>query len=475
VKFTREINRLLIGVLIAFGVVGISAAYWAIVGPDTILKRDDNPRLVEAEASIVRGDIMDRNGNLLVTSMQEDDGSIARDYLYPAANSALGYFSLRYGVGGAEAAYDPILRGDDLDDSLDTYVHQDLLHQPQVGSAIRLTLDINVQQKIVEAMGELTGAVVVMTVPDGEILALVSLPTYDPNMLDAEWQSLTTAPGNPFFNRVLQGNYQPGGLLETPLLAAALLAREPVDVPIDDADASITLEDVTTACTLTPPSSTLTLLQAYTYSCPAPFVQLADNLGQNTVESALASFGLYTPPTLEGFIVEQVDDSPTPEATESAIVEADLTEQALGQGALTVTPLNVAVITAAIVNGGNAPQPYVLSAIQRPDAADWTPVETLRPSIPITTANTANQIKALMAEFVQLGGVWHDTSDSLTAGGHVAVAYSGDGTQVWFTGFVALDETTGITTAVVIENSDDPALAAGIGETALIAGAEALR
>ncbi len=103
--FTREINRLTTALLILLGIVALVATYWAVVGPDTILLRQDNPRLVQAESQIHRGDIVDRNGTLLATSNINSDGSFTRQYLYPEMNSALGYASIRYGVGGAEAAF----------------------------------------------------------------------------------------------------------------------------------------------------------------------------------------------------------------------------------------------------------------------------------------------------------------------------------------------------------------------------------
>src|SRR5690349_15320810 len=103
-RSTREINRLLTGVLICFAIIALAAGYWAMFGMDTILRREDNPRLVEAEAGILRGDIVDRSDNILVTSTEEADGSVTRTYEYPETSSALGYYSLRYGTAGAEAA-----------------------------------------------------------------------------------------------------------------------------------------------------------------------------------------------------------------------------------------------------------------------------------------------------------------------------------------------------------------------------------
>ena len=186
-QFMREINRLLFGILVLFGIVALAAAYWAVVGPDTILKRSDNPRLFEAEASILRGAIADRTGTTLVDSQRAANGSVTRDYIYPSMASALGYYSLRYGVGGAEAAYNATLRGDTLSTDTTQALLDSLLHKPQQGADVQLTLDLSVQQQIAAAMAGQRGAVVVLSVPDGAVLSLISLPTYDANTLDANW------------------------------------------------------------------------------------------------------------------------------------------------------------------------------------------------------------------------------------------------------------------------------------------------
>src|SRR5690606_7031558 len=97
-QLNREINWLMAGILGVFLVVAVAAAYWGIVGPNTILRREDNPRLVEAEARLIRGDIFDRSGNLLVTSQTQSNQTQQRVYLHPETGSLVGYASLRYGV-----------------------------------------------------------------------------------------------------------------------------------------------------------------------------------------------------------------------------------------------------------------------------------------------------------------------------------------------------------------------------------------
>ena len=132
-RFTREIKHLIIGLLIIYAIIGGITSYWAITGPATILQRDDNPRLFEYRARIVRGEIVDHNGETLVTSMQDDNGFVSRQYHHESTFSALGYYSLQYGEGGAEAAFNDILNGDDREKDFSDMVNEDALHFPRYG------------------------------------------------------------------------------------------------------------------------------------------------------------------------------------------------------------------------------------------------------------------------------------------------------------------------------------------------------
>jgi penicillin-binding protein A len=466
-RSTREINRLLIGTLAGFAIIAIAAAYWAIFGIDTILTREDNPRLFEAEASILRGDIVDRTDRVVATSAMEADGSVSRNYAYPETSSALGYYSLQYGAGGAEAAYNGLLRGDDRDFT------SELLHRPQVGTDIKLTLDLGIQQQIAQALNGRVGAVVVIGVPGGETLGLVSLPTYNPNTLDADWEMLIEAPGKPFFNRALQANYQPGGTLQTLLMAAALLNRQPLETVIENATDTVQLADVDVTCAVRLPEMALTLRDAYAFACPKPFEELAETLDWEKIQDTFVTFQLNRPPILEGFVPQ-----PATQASLTSfplITTENLVENALGQGNLTVTPLQMAVMAAAIINDGNAPQPYTLAATRAPESDTWIPVEAIRPTIPYANANTARQLQDLMRSAVANGAAFNAARLNIDIGGHATIAYSGDETQAWFVGFATIAGRQAVAVAVVLENSNDPGLAADIGGSALAAAHEALR
>lgn len=471
-QFTREVNRLLIGLLLCFAVVTIAAAYWAVVGTDTLLQREDNPRRVEAEASILRGEIVDRNGEPLVVTVPIE-GSIRREYLHPEMNGALGYYSLRYGVSGVEEAYNALLRGDNFERDLATALTDQYLHRPQEGSDVRLTLDLAIQSALVEAMRGQNGAAVVLGVPGGEVLALVSQPTFDPNTLDQDWETLKEDPNNPFFNRAVQGSYQPGSTLQTPLLAAALLVGIPLDTQIVDATTPVEVNGLELNCAVRLPPLDLTLREAYGFACPAPFARLVDQLGSPTVQAVFDTFRLegaqplfLLPPTQQ----EETPTLPTPSQTSPA----DVVSNALGQGSLNVSPLNMAMMAAAVVNDGNAPQPYLLLETRTPASPEWIPVREVRPTIPVTTVSTARRLQDLMRSAVANGAAQNAGRPNIDIGGHAALAYSGEGSQAWFIGFSTLGGRQGVAIAIVLENSDDPGLAADIGGTALMAAQLAL-
>lgn len=469
-QFNREITRLLVGTLAAFGMITLAAAYWALFGPETLLLREDNPRLVEAEAAIERGAIYDRSDIMLAETRHDETGELQRIYHDPAFASVLGYFSLRYGVGGTEAAYDAILRGEDLPPDLGKTFSQNLLHRPQQGSHIRLTLDQQVQRQLAESMSSYRGGAIVIHTPSGEILGMLSLPTYDPNTLDENWDILTEAPGNPFFNRVLQGRYQPGSALQTPLMAAALLANIPMENSIEQASRSISVNHLRLGCAEEPPQSSLTLIEAYRYACPYPFTLLGNQLGEEIIQTILDTFRLQEIPILAGYTPEALTE---PEINPN--VGSNFLENLLGQGPLTVNPLSMAMMASAVVNEGNAPIPYTLSAVKRSSAADWELVENPAASLPYLTADAARRLQIMMQNNLVEGAASAAARPGLMIGGHAGLAYAGESTQSWFVGFLDLEDGNGIAVAVVLEETADTHTAAQIGGAALEAALRAVK
>jgi penicillin-binding protein A len=447
-QFAREIQRLILGIVLAFVALALSAAYWAIYGADSVALREDNPRRVEAEAALWRGALYDRHETLLIHTEQDPaTRALRRRYLFPSMASALGYSSLRYGVGGAEAAFDPTLRGDTLMSATDRYLDLNILHRQQRGADVRLTFDLAIQQQVHTALQRdgVRGAAVVLDVPNGAVLALVSLPDYDPNTLDADWERLTADAGQPFFNRALQGDYQIGGIAYTPQIAVDVLSPAALDTPAPNATAAVTLPNlnVPLTCTTPPPSNSLTLREAYLYGCPAPFRDAAARRGRDALLTTLADFRFDQPLTLDGFAPQA--------AAPAQSAPFNLTAEALGQGQTTSNPLHVATIIAALLNDGNAPAPHTLLATRAPDGA-WVDVAPRTTTFPYTTRPAAQALRTLLIDSLRQTLAPHGQTPPATMGGQVALAYSGDTRKTWFVGFVqSADQASARVLVLVLE------------------------
>jgi peptidoglycan glycosyltransferase len=133
---------------------------------------------------------------------------------------AVGYASLKHGTAGLEDSYNDVLVGLEGGDPL-ARAWAETIHRLPAGRAIRLTLDPALQLAADRALGARRGAVVVLDARSGDVLALVSHPTFDPGALDEQFEALSQDPAAPLLERATQGAYQPGPVLQPFLLAAA--------------------------------------------------------------------------------------------------------------------------------------------------------------------------------------------------------------------------------------------------------------
>ncbi|MCY3834330.1 MAG: FtsW/RodA/SpoVE family cell cycle protein [Chloroflexi bacterium] len=462
-RFARGVHWLFLGALAGLLTIGLSAAYWAITGWDSILLRDDNPRRIEALAAIRRGGIYDRRHQpLALTTI--GGASPERRYLRPSTNGIVGYYSLRFGVGGAESAYEELLSGASELKTLGDFINRRVLKLPQIGSDIRLTIDADLQDALVSAMEDASGAAVVLDAQSSEVLALVSLPSYDPNTLDAEWDELIKAAGQPFFNRALQGNYQLGGAMYTLLLAQALGSSFDPDLSFPNADAPIDLEDgMTVACLAQPDASELTLVEAYRNGCPAPFQAYWLAHQRGGLDTTLAPYRFDEPFTLAGFPQAEPIEIPHAPAADELDFELRELRTLHGQGDITTTPLHLASIMAAIASDGRVASPTIWSGYRPPDAERWRSATEATTAVPILSPDVARKLRTIMREawtIRQEGPV----SAAGDVGAQIARSRSGDELQLWLTGFMTRPNDTSFAFVLLLENSDDIPRLIAIGQ-----------
>jgi len=464
VHLAKGFRHLLAGALACLMVIGLSATYWAIAGGRSLLLRDDNPRKILALAAIQRGSIYDRKDRLLAETIVLSS-ALQRHYPRPATYSAVGYYSLRYGAGGAEAAYDDLLSGSRQVSSLADYFERNLLRSTQIGADIRLSLDADLQHSLTASMSDARGAAVVLNAWTGEIHALLSMPGFDPNTLDEDWDALVAAAGQPFFNRALQGNYQLGGTIYTVLMAEAIASSFDLSQPFSQADALIELEDgLTISCVIAPDAPDLTLVDAYVYGCPAPFQALLPREPRINLDAALQGFAFDDPITLSGFPHPEPIEAPAAPSAEPLADETRKLRAALGQGNVTTTPLHMAALMAAIATDGSVRSPHLQTAARPPGARQW---QETAPNPAITPVVSPDVAKKLQAMLRQSWSVLRNAPGSGKVGAQAAISWSGEESQIWLNGFSASADGAVFAFVFVLEDSADLSRLLAIGQALL--------
>ena len=204
--------------------LAITNAWWAIWrGPDLLL-RTDNARRSIADRYVKRGSLLDRNGAPINFS-DGKTGVYSRVYQYPDLAPITGYTNPTYGQSGLEASLDPWLRGLQGNPASSIWWDHLVYGQPPPGLDIRLSIDLGLQKQADALLGKHTGAIVLLNAESGEILAMASHPTFDPNHLDEQAAALLQDPQSPLLDRAAQDLYPPGAGMQSWLQGIGLSAQ----------------------------------------------------------------------------------------------------------------------------------------------------------------------------------------------------------------------------------------------------------
>jgi penicillin-binding protein A len=359
----------------------LNATYTQVFTADGLRADPRNQRVLLDEYSRQRGQIT-AGGQLLAYSVAVDSRfRFLRVYPNPAVYAPItGFYSLRYSSSGLEHAEDPVLNGSD-ERLFGRRLADFFTGRDPRGGTVDTTINPHVQQAGWDAMQQgcggppCKGAVVALEPSSGKILAMVSSPSYDPNLLASHnpddqaqaWQRLRDDPDSPMTNRAISETYPPGSTFKVITTAAALQAgADPNEqltaaatIPLPDSTA--TLENYGGApCG---PDPTVSLTQAFALSCNTAFVQLGLLTGTDALRSTARSFGLDSTPSLIPLQVAESTVGPIPDA-------AALGMSSIGQKDVALTPLENAEVAAAIANSGVIMQPYLIDSLKGPDLSN---------------------------------------------------------------------------------------------------------
>lgn len=405
-------------------------------------------RTVQMLSTIQRGAIYDRDGNILAQDTGQM-GNFTRIYTDPSVAHTVGYASaIRAGVSGLEATYNRELLGLNR---ADTEIDR-MLHRSVQGSSLVLTIDSQVQQTAVQALGGRAGAVLALDAKTGAILAMVSQPTFDPNRINEPEYMASLQGTTALINRVTQALYTPGSIYKTITLIAALDSGHVDERAIfefgeprkDEGGRTYYVYNVEGfEIRSRHDANRLDLPTAYMLSANGVFAKLADEMGGDTFIEYNQRLGFSTDNYAGRFPFELVVSAPQlandiDDIHNNRVLRAST---GFGQGELLTTPLNMAMVVEAVLNDGSIPVPYLVESIRDPEGNVIRTRPEKHTVRGVISRETARKVKEIMIFMVE-NGIRGELVPNAVSGGKTGTAQQGGELEphAWFIGFAERGE-----------------------------------
>jgi peptidoglycan glycosyltransferase len=454
----RPIRRLSIACLVLMMSLLIADNLIQIVEAGSLRDKPQNSRQREMDLARQRGPIV-VDGKSVAESLPVND-VYKYQRRYPGGSlyaPVTGYFSIVSSTQ-VEQSENGVLSGQDNRLFIRRLSDYFTGRQPK-GGTVELTLDAATQEAAAAALGNRKGAVVALNPKTGAILALVTSPSFDPNLLavhdgttlNNNDRALNADPAKPLLDRATELTYPPGSTFKLITAAAALSSGKYTPDTQIDAPNVLQLPQSTNTlgnfggetCSGTQRES---LLDALKTSCNTAFAKLGLTLGANAISDQARKFGFDT--TISGFPLRQ--------AASVFPTNIDLPETALsaiGQYDVRTTPLQMAMVAAAIANGGKEMKPYIVKQTLAPD------LSTLQTAVPQQIAqpidgNVAAELTTMMTAVVNGGTGVNAAIPGIQVAGKTGTAQNavGQAPHSWFVGFAPADNPE-VAVCVFVENS----------------------
>lgn len=451
----RNIRRALIILLVLFLLLTVYFYYNLSLYSERWFSNPNNTRvrvdMVNPE--IIPGSIMDRNQNVLVdtkTSTKDGTTTYYRDYHKNSKYAAHVVGSKQFGIGG-EALYIRYLLG--YDNNLFERIYQKAFLDQEVGNNVILTIDMDLQKYISESMGKSKGSVVLMNPQTGEILAMVSQPSFNPSSVNEEPEDESLV------NRASYGMYPPGSIMKIVTAAAALEAKEDVGNYTLECKGKTDIGGVSITCYGEKAHGEVNLSKAMEVSCNAYFAQLAHDVGWKQLKKTGEAFGFN-----EDFLFSDIRTSKSQLPISRRTSLEELAWSSVGQGKVSVTPLHMAMLASTIANGGIMQEPRLIYGIER--RTGRTELQRSSKLATPISAEIAETLGKMMIDVVENGTGSKAKSKAMLVAGKTGTAEvaSDQNPHAWFIGFAPADKPT-LAIAVILENAGT-----GSGNAAPLAG-----
>ena len=402
----RALRRISIAALVMFVLLLVNDNYLQGFQSDRLRNEPGNARAFAQQFQQQRGDILTSDGSVIAAS-RAAGGIYKWQRYYPNGTlyaPVTGYDSI-YGASGLELAEDKLLSGSDPRLTVRRWVDMVSGKKPQ-GASVVTTIHDKAQAAAYNALKStgMSGGVVALNPQTGGIIAMASDPTYDPNkyatfsgtQLNAVDNAYRKDPSQPLLDRAINATYPPGSTFKVVTSSAAFSSGKYSPQSLIDAPTNLTLPLTSTqlinfdneACFNGKPP----IIQAFTVSCNTAFANLGMQVGQNAIRNQAQAFGMNDPNLKIPMPVSESSYPPGLNQPQTAM-------SAIGQFNDQVTPLQEAMFSSAIANGGQLESPYLVQQVKAPDLST---IESASPQTlgqPVSSS-VADQVKSMMGSVV---------------------------------------------------------------------------
>jgi cell division protein FtsW (lipid II flippase)/cell division protein FtsI/penicillin-binding protein 2 len=449
---SRRLTRVAWMVAALTGALVANLTYLQVIAAPALTADPRNTRNLEKEMRSERGAILTRDGAVLASSVPAA-GLYRRTY--PSGRLAahvIGYYSARYGRAGLEGALNDTLAGH-RDFATFADAMDEALGRPVPGSDAVLTIDSRIQRAAESALAGRRGACVVLDPRTGAVLALASSPSYDPASVDARWAELSGSSGEaPLVDRAIASLYPPGSTFKIVTLTGALSSKTAGPSTVYPAPPVLEIGGGKVTNFEGSGYGSSTLAKATASSINTVFAQVAVQLGAERLVQQARAYGLDSPVPFE--LAVRPSLMPAPELMTKWETAWAGVGQPVGASAVkgpVVTPLQMALISSGVANGGIVMRPYLLARTQ--DASGKTIASTKPSRLTVATdAATAATVRDLMVSVVKSGSGTRAAIKGVQVAGKTGTAELDKGKpHAWFIGFAPADDPR-VAVAVIVEN-----------------------
>jgi len=455
---TKELRRLSIVMLFMFLSLFAATSWIQVVQADSLAQNTNNKRTKLDSYEIQRGSII-VDGAAIASSVPSDDQYRFQRVYTDAAmwEPVTGYFNPALDSRtGIEQALNADLSGTGSN-AFFAEIERIVSGQPQRGYSVELSLNTAAQRAAYEALQGLQGAVVAIEPKTGRILAMASTPGFDTNLLathdadaaNAAYDQLVADPTKPLYNRAIAGDLNaPGSTFKIVVAAAAFASGDwtPESTLPNPARYQLPGSDDTVsnawggACG---PGETVTIAEAIRLSCNIPMAELAVQLGDDAIREMAEKFGFN-----KSF---ETPLASTPSSYPRGLNDPETALSGFGQGQVTATPLQIAMVAAGLANDGVVMNPHMVDAVIGNDLSvvrSFDDTEFGR----AVDASVADEVTAAMVASVSTGAAQGARIDGIDVAGKTGTAENGKKPYtLWFTGFAPADDPA-VAVAVVVED-----------------------